>query len=98
MQREGKAPRWWARVLSDRRDGVARGRRSQAVQAAPQLLPLWAAAVLSPHRPRCQRTSRQLSRRTVSMPLVSILSHFSGLVHSRPAYLHTGMVAWQLDH
>lgn len=32
------------------------------------------------------RTSRQLSRRTVSMPLVSILSHFSGFVHSRPAY------------
>lgn len=30
-------------------------------------------------------TSRQLSRRTVSMPFVSILSQLSGLVHKRPA-------------
>lgn len=40
----------------------------------------------TPPAPSLPRTSRQLSRRTVSMPLVSILSHLSGLVHSRPAY------------
>ena len=33
------------------------------------------------------RTSRQLSRRTVSMPLQSILSNFSVPVHSKPTYL-----------
>jgi hypothetical protein len=41
---------------------------------------------LSRHVEMTLRTSAQLSRRTVSMPLVSILSHLSGVVHRRPAY------------